>query len=338
MTTMLEALNNALARSLQDLPNVMLIGEDIVDPYGGAFKVSRGLSERFPGRVLATPISEAGIVGAAVGMAARGMRPVVEIMFGDFLTLAADQLINHAAKLHLMYAEPIPMPLIVRTPMGGRRGYGPTHSQTLEKIFMGIPGIKVVAPVNLNQNGGPGELLYQLITKNEQPILFVENKLQYLLPILSSSELSEIEIEPGNSPLQPITMRIRGAPAPLITIAAYGYMAELARQALETLAYQQEIFAELVVCTQLSPFLTEPIVQSVNKTGRLLTLEEGTLNLGWGAEILARVGEAVGQQTRVMKRLAAREIPVPASIIMEANCLPGIEDIIRTAIEMVKGS
>ena len=125
---------------------VILMGEDILDPYGGAFKVTRGLSSAFPDRVLAAPISEAGMVGAAAGMALRGLRPGVEIMFGDFLTLAADQLINHIAKFRWMYNDQVRVPLVVRTPMGGRRGYGPTHSQTLEKLFLGIPGLTVLAP------------------------------------------------------------------------------------------------------------------------------------------------------------------------------------------------
>jgi acetoin:2,6-dichlorophenolindophenol oxidoreductase subunit beta len=109
---------------------VVLIGEDLLDPYGGAFKVTRGLSSAFPDRVLSTPISEAGMVGVATGMAMRGLRPVVEIMFGDFVTLVADQIINHATKFSWMYNDQVKVPLVIRTPMGGRRGYGPTHSQS----------------------------------------------------------------------------------------------------------------------------------------------------------------------------------------------------------------
>ncbi len=130
--------------------------------------------------MLTTPISEAGIVGVASGMALRGLRPVVEIMFGDFLTLAADQVINHAAKFRWMYNEQARVPLVIRTPMGGRRGYGPTHSQTLEKHFLGTPGLRVLAPCAL---GEPGKLLLQAILEDDDPVLFVENKLLYLLPV-----------------------------------------------------------------------------------------------------------------------------------------------------------
>ncbi len=177
MTTVLAALNSALRQALTQDERVLLMGEDLLDPYGGAFKVTRGLSEAFPDRVLTTPISEAGFVGVATGMALRGLRPVVEIMFGDFVTLIADQLVNHAAKFRWMYNDQVSVPLVVRTPMGGRRGYGPTHSQTLEKLFLGVPGLRVLAPCAL---GDPGKLLLDAILVDEDPVLFIENKLLYL--------------------------------------------------------------------------------------------------------------------------------------------------------------
>jgi len=146
MTTVLESLNTALHRAMQADERIYILGEDILDPYGGAFKITRGLSAAFPGRVLTTPISEAAILGLASGMALRGLRPVAEVMFGDFVTLMADQLINHAAKFRWMYNDQVRVPLVLRLPMGGRRGYGPTHSQSLEKLFLGAPGLRVVAP------------------------------------------------------------------------------------------------------------------------------------------------------------------------------------------------
>ncbi len=169
MTAVLEALTSGLQRALNDDPRVVLLGEDILDPYGGAFKVTRGLSSAFPLRVLTTPVSEAGMTGLAAGMALRGLRPVVEIMFGDFSTLAVDSLVNTAAKLRWMYNEQVSVPLVLRTPMGGRRGYGPTHSQSIEKLFLGIPGLKVVAASHF---GDPGELLYRAILQQDDPAAF----------------------------------------------------------------------------------------------------------------------------------------------------------------------
>ena len=133
-----------------------MLGEDILDPYGGAFKVTQGLSTRFPDRVFTTPISEAAIVGMSVGLALRGLHPIAEIMFGDFVALAADQIVNHAAKYPAMYNGQVQVPLVMRTPMGGGRGYGPTHSQSLERLFFGIPHLKLVAPSHAHD---PGALL-----------------------------------------------------------------------------------------------------------------------------------------------------------------------------------
>ena len=154
---------------------VFMIGEDILDPYGGAFKVTRGLSTKFPERVLTTPISEAAIIGISTGMALRGLRPVAEIMFGDFVTLISDQLVNHATKFHWMYNDAVRVPIVIRTPMGGRRGYGPTHSQSLEKMFLGVPGLKVVAA---NDLGDPADILKAAIF-DDDPVLFIEHKLLY---------------------------------------------------------------------------------------------------------------------------------------------------------------
>jgi pyruvate/2-oxoglutarate/acetoin dehydrogenase E1 component len=289
-------------------------------------------------------------------MALRGLRPVVEIMFGDFLNLAADQVINHAAKFGWMYSggkpeqDQVHVPLVIRTPMGGRRGYGPTHSQTLEKLFLGVPGLRVLAPCSL---ADPGALLAHAILNVDGPLLFVENKLLYLLPVQDPSSLEESDIR--SIPLSPVpyplsgngtgdftplalTLTIRDAPPPSLTIATYGYMAELARQAVLRLAYEFEIFCELVVLTQLAPFEIEPVLDSVRRTGRLLLTEEGALSLGWGAEVAARCAEALGSRLQALRRLAAQDLPVPASPPLEAAVLPGVEEIVQTAQKLALAS
>jgi pyruvate/2-oxoglutarate/acetoin dehydrogenase E1 component len=311
---------------------VVLLGEDLLDPYGGAFKVTRGLSTAYPGRVMSTPISEAGMVGLAAGMALRGLRPVVEIMFGDFLTLAADQLINHAAKFRWMYNDKVRVPLVVRTPMGGRRGYGPTHSQTLEKLFLGVPGMRVLAPSALID---PGELLCRTILAGEDPTLFVENKLLYRLPVGSGSLLQEVDLHRTDGAAPVVTGVVRSAPPPVLTITAYGYMADLALQAMVKLAFEAEVFCELVVPSQLAPYDAAPLAESVSRTGRLLVVEEGTRTLGWGAEALASCVEALGPGLRQARRLGARDVPVPAADALEEVVLPGVADIIREAESMV---
>lgn len=343
MPSVLESLNSALHRAFVDHDGVYLLGEDILDPYGGAFKVTRGLSSRFPERVLTTPVSEAGFVGIATGMALRGLRPVVEIMFGDFITLIADQVINHIAKFPWMYNGQVNLPMVIRTPMGGRRGYGPTHSQTLEKLFLGIPGLRVIAPAALcrpDESGGPGDLLYQSILDSMEPTLFIENKLQYYLPVQSQADLHDfvLEVNPAGQgmDLPMYSLSIRSAPAASLTIAAYGYMAELAKQAALKLAYEHEVFVEVVIPTQLSPFVTGAISASAHKSGRLLVVEEGTISLGWGAEVIARTAEALSTQSIQYKRLAARDLPVPCSGPLEEQVLPGIGEIVATVAEMVQ--
>jgi pyruvate/2-oxoglutarate/acetoin dehydrogenase E1 component len=333
MSTVLESLNSGLHRALKDDKRVVIMGEDILDPYGGAFKVTRGLSTEFPERVLTTPISEAGLVGLAAGMALRGLRPVVEIMFGDFLTLAADQLINSISKFRWMYNDQVRVPLVVRTPMGGRRGYGPTHSQSLEKLFLGVPGLKVLAPTAL---GAPGDLLYWAILGQEDPVVFVENKVLYLAQVATEKSFPDLAVQRFGDPEAPtFHVSVFEAPQPVLTIAAYGQMAELARQALERLAFETEIFCELVVPTQLAPFRLDPVVESVRRSGRLLVCEEGVYSLGWGAEVVARCAEALGPRLKVARRLAAMDFPIPSSGSLEQVVLPGLEELLQLAKKMV---
>jgi pyruvate/2-oxoglutarate/acetoin dehydrogenase E1 component len=335
----LSSLNRGLHQAFAQDTGVYLLGEDVLDPYGGAFKVTQGLSSTYPDRVITTPVSEAGIVGIATGMALRGLRPVVEIMFGDFLTLIADQLVNHVAKFRWMYNDKVELPLVVRTPMGGRRGYGPTHSQTLEKMFLGVPGIRVMAA---SQFGDPGEGLASAILNDNEPLLFIENKLLYLLPLLDPAQQDEFSVEtlPASNSTGTSApfyrLSLRGAPSAVLTLAAYGYMAALALQALSKLAYEDEIFTELFVPTQLAPFELEPLFEALAHTGRLLAIEEGSLSMGWGAEILARCHERLGAELKTSRRVGAKEHPIPASPVLENASLPGVADIQNAARQLVR--
>ncbi|HQF68459.1 MAG TPA: transketolase C-terminal domain-containing protein [Anaerolineaceae bacterium] len=343
-TTVLSSLNAGLLRALQKDEHVYLLGEDILDPYGGAFKVTKGCSSAFPERVLAAPISEAGLAGVSAGMALRGLRPVLEIMFGDFITLTADQLINHISKFNWMYDHSVCLPMVIRAPMGGGRGYGPTHSQTLEKLFIGIPGLTLIAPLNLTGKGGtqqPGELLEEVILHTEEPVLFIENKLQYLLPVYQPQDLPElhwlVEQPVKNTLMKTPTylVKVSGAPAARASLAAYGYMAELARQAMLKLAYEDEIFVELVIPTRLAPFDITTLADSIKRTGRLVTVEEGNLTGGWGAEVMARALEEVGGRLRAAVRVAARDLPVAAAPSLENEILPDVEDIVQAVRKVV---
>ena len=173
-----QALNAALHEIFERDERVYLLGEDLLDPYGGAFKISQGLSTRWPDRVLTTPVSEPSMFGVAAGLALRGYRPILEIMFGDFIALGLDQVVNGIAKFRAMFDDRVTVPLVVRTPMGGRRGYVPTHSQSLEKLLVGVPGITVVAPSECHDLGG---MLAEAVDDDE-PVFFIENKLMYGRP------------------------------------------------------------------------------------------------------------------------------------------------------------
>jgi len=340
MPTVLEALNRGLHQAFAQDARVYLIGEDLLDPYGGAFKVSRGLSTQYPDRVLTSPVSEAAITGIGAGMALRGLRPVVELMFGDFSALAADQIINSLSKFRGMYNGQVEVPLVIRTPMGGRRGYGPTHSQTLEKLFLGLPGLRTLAANTLTD---PGELLRKAILEDVGPVFFVENKLLYLKPLLDQEALKDFELEEfisKDSYAPAHLLRLKGAPAPALTMTAYGYMAELAREAMLRLAFEHEIFCELLIPSQLSPFepdgaLDAPLAASLERSQRLLAIEEGTYTLGWGAEVLARAAQAMPVQLKAAHRVAAQDVPIPASVPLEEMALPSVDDIVAAAQRMV---
>jgi pyruvate/2-oxoglutarate/acetoin dehydrogenase E1 component len=329
MTTVLDRLNYSLHNSMEIDERVYLLGEDILDPYGGAFKVTRGLSTKYPKRVLTTPISEAAIVGIANGMAMRGLRPVVEIMFGDFVTLIADQLINHASKFRWIYGDLVRVPMVVRTPMGGRRGYGPTHSQSLEKIFLGIPGLKVVVP---NSLGDPAEILAAAIA-DDDPVLFIEHKLLYTCSLLEPGigDLIDFEVENHENyyPIYTLHPRESGR----LTITCYGYNFELARAAAIELLMRHEIFVEIVLFSQINPFFLDPLLSSLMRTQKLLTVEEGTLSMGWGAEVVARTLEKMDGV--LCCRVAALDLPIGNSRSLEDVILPSVKDIVDAAVSLV---
>ena len=290
------AIGDALRAALNEDDRVILLGEDLVDPYGGAFKVTRGLSTDFPGRVRSTPISEGAIAGLSAGLALSGYRPIAEIMFGDFLTLCFDQIVNHIAKYEAMYNGKVTCPVIIRTPSGGGRGYGPTHSQSLEKHFLGVPHLRVVASSLVHD---PAAVLRALLAQNS-PVLLIEHKLLYPLHLMLPAggriegDIAEEHVSADGLP----TVSIRPVPREdcWFTVLAYGYQAELARRVLSRLAVEEEIFGELVVPSQISPLEWEPIDASVSVTRSLLVIEEGVEGFTWGSEVAARISCALLRQ------------------------------------------
>jgi acetoin:2,6-dichlorophenolindophenol oxidoreductase subunit beta len=334
--TVLDALNGALHHAMDASASVYMLGEDILDPYGGAFKVTRGLSTRFPDRVWTTPISEAAITGIAAGMALRGLRPVVEIMFGDFLSLVQDQILNHATKFRWMYNGKVRVPMVIRAPMGGRRGYGPTHSQCTEKLFLGVPGLRIIA---CNAFSDPHAALSAAILDGEDPVLFVEHKLLYGCKMRDTQNIEDLEVEQSGGPWPTQTLRFRGAVNPELTFVSYGYMAELVYEAMMTLALEFEIFSEAVIYSQLKPLEAAPLLRSAVATRCLVTVEEGGVAAGWGSEAIATVAELLPSGKAVRsRRVGAKDIPIPSTRPLEAAALPSVRDIVRAALSLTRNA
>jgi acetoin:2,6-dichlorophenolindophenol oxidoreductase subunit beta len=327
-----KTLGTALGELLEDDPRVVLLGEDIVDPYGGAFKVTRGLSTGFPDRVRSTPISEGAIAGVSAGLALSGLRPIAEIMFGDFLALCFDQIVNHIAKYGPMYDGGASCPVIIRTPSGGGRAYGPTHSQSLEKHFMGVPNLRVVA-ASLQHD--PHAVLSRLID-GETPALHIEHKLLYPLEATGGDGILVAYPEESGDGLPTAALRAVDRQDCAATVVAYGYQAELARRVLERLAIEEEIFAELLVPAQISPMDWAPVEASASVTGSLLTVEEGTAGHSWGTEVAAVMGRRLfGALRRPIAVLASASDVIPGAPDREAEVLVGeraIEAAIREAV------
>jgi pyruvate/2-oxoglutarate/acetoin dehydrogenase E1 component len=318
------ALGEALRNALEVDDRVVVLGEDIADPYGGAFKVTKGLTTDFPGRVRTTPVSESAIVGVAAGLALEGYRPIVEIMFGDFIGLAFDQIANHIAKYESMYNGQVTCPVIIRTPSGGGRGYGPTHSQSLEKHFLGIPHLKTVAASLLHD---PRRSLRELLERTS-PVLYVEHKLLYPLHVFEPDDerLRFATVTTDASPEFPETVSMRFVPREecVLTVLAYGFQAELARRVVERLAIESEIFCELLVPGQIAPLDWAPIERSVAATGSLVVVEEGTAGWSWGTQIAAEVSARLFDSLRQPVTVATSAADViPSSRDAEAEMLMG---------------
>ena len=316
--TYLEAVREAMVQEMRRDPEVFLMGED-VGVYGGAFGVSRGMLEEFgPERVRETPISEAAIAGAATGAALMGMRPIAEIMFMDFITISMNQLVNQAAKIRFMFGGKASIPMVVRAPAGSGTGAAAQHCQSLEALFMNVPGIKVVAPSTPHDVKG---LLIASIRDNN-PIIFMEHKLLYrtkgLVPEgLYSIPIGEAEIKREGRDL---------------TVVAYSIMVPRALEAAGQLA-SEGIELEVVDPRSLKPLDKETIVRSVCKTGRVLIVHESPVTGGVGGEIAAVIAdsEAFDYLDAPIRRLAGLNVPIPYNRTLERAAVPQVEDIVTAA-------
>tara|TARA_B100001250_G_scaffold414485_1_gene453182 strand:- start:879 stop:2828 length:1950 start_codon:yes stop_codon:yes gene_type:complete len=320
-----EYLNEVLREIMSSNKKVMIFGEDLSDPYGGAFKVTRGLQESFPENVISTPISEAGFTGLAAGFSLKGETAIVEIMFGDFTTLIMDQLVNNISKIPEMYGDKISLSIIIRTPMGGYRGYGPTHSQTLDKFLIGIPNITVIA---MNQIMNWQELWSRMVEK-KSPFILIENKSLYGQNMFCKNDhgkINNFDIRITNTEFPSAYLSLfnfkENSDAIIIT---YGGMLKLAMDFAIKMFREKELNIEIFLMTQLSPVSKIELDYIINKGNFFVTLEEGSKSFGWGSEICTQLHEL--KKGIVTKRCAAYDGVIPSSEIGENTVLPNIKSL-----------
>ena len=320
-------LNRALRQILANCERAVLIGEDLHDPYGGAFKVTAKLSTDFPAQLISSPISEAGMVGSAIGLALSGFRPIVEVMFADFITLAADQIYNHAVKFPGVFSG-MKLPLVIRTPAGGRRGYGPTHSQSPEHLFTSVPGLTVVFPSHRHE---PGTLLVRAAAW-DYPVLFLEHKLLYGEAQGKGDyiELPAADDDPGAGWFPTL---VRKRTEPDVTILTYGGMTPVVERAVQRLEDEEEIAVEIVLPSLLSPLPRATLAAHLRGRRAIAIVEEAPGDFGVGAEIAASLVEAGWHGS--LARIAAPPVPIPSARTLEADILPDEDRICREVLRLL---
>lgn len=319
--TYAQAIKDAMCEEMRRDAGVFLLGED-VGKYGGAFGVTRGMVEEFgEDRVRDTPISEAAITGCAVGAAMTGMRPIVEIMFSDFITIAMDQLVNQAAKARYQFGGQASIPMVLRTPEGSGTGAAAQHSQSVESWILNVPGLKVVAPSTPADAKG----LLKASIRDDNPVVFLEQKLLYRKkgPVPDGEHVI---------PLGKADVKRQGED---LTIISYGRMVERCLEAAATLA-GSGIDAEVIDLRCLRPLDTDAIVASARRTGRVLIVHEACRFGGFGGEIAATIcdSEAFYHLDAPVRRLAGRDTPIPYNKNLEAAVVPTPELIVQAAREL----
>ena len=313
--TMAEALNEALREEMARDASVFVIGEDIAR-HGGLFNVTEGLLEEFGrGRVIDSPISEAGISGAGVGAALVGARPVVELQISDFVTLTMDQVVNHAAKWRYMSGGQVSVPFVIRGPISNGIGMAAQHSQSLEAWFVHTPGLLVVMPSTPYDAKG----LLKSAIREDNPVVFLEKRLLY-------SRKGPVPEEDYLVPLGVADIKRKGKD---VTVVGAGATVPLALQAARQVA-RDGIELEVIDVRTLKPLDADTIAESVTKTGRLIVVNEGPLTGGFASEVVARLIEVVGVAAFRANpvRVAAKDTPIPYASTLEREVLPSLDDLL----------
>jgi pyruvate dehydrogenase E1 component beta subunit len=319
--TMREAISQALWEEMERDERVFILGEE-VGVWGGTYAVTKGFYDHFgEKRVRDTPIAEAAIIGAAIGAAMTGLRPVAEMMTINFAFSAFDHIVNEAAKLHYMFGGQFKVPLVIRAPGGGGRQLAATHSQTPDAIFAHFPGLKVVAPGTPEDAKG----LLKSAIRSDDPVLYIEHATLYQVR-------GEVPEGDYTTPIGVSKVQRPGKHATLIT---YSKMLELSLKAADQLA-QEGIEVEIVDLRSLRPLDMGPVLESFKKTNRAVIVEEGWQSFGVGAEVAARIYEqAFDYADAPIKRVAQKEVPLPYNRTLEQSALPQVADIVKAVKEVL---
>jgi pyruvate/2-oxoglutarate/acetoin dehydrogenase E1 component len=327
-----ESIRRALGEILESHPEALILGEDIEDPYGGAFKVTQSLSTRFAPQVVQTPISEQGFVGLAAGLAYTGFLPVVEIMFGDFLPLIADSIINSASKLDWLGRGKMKGRLLIRTPVGGRRGYGPIHSQNLERLFFGWPGVHVYST---NRLGDAGNLVHRAFEDAEPVKFLIESKTDYSKPVLTDEELSSAGFKREVAPTgwQRCT-QAREREDPDLVMVVYGAPLNEALVAAKTLFIEEELMSTILVPERISPIDVRQLSPLIERSRKLCVIEDGHIPAGWCSHLLSALAS---HRASIMLNdvipIGSEFTPIPADPVRELNHLPSAERIASAVLK-----
>ena len=319
--TMREAISQALWEEMESDPNVFILGEE-VGLWGGTYAVTKGFYDHFGAdRVRDTPIAEAAIIGAALGAAMTGLRPVAELMTINFAFSAMDHIVNETAKMHYMFGGQMVIPLVIRAVGGGGRQLGATHSQTPDAVFAHFPGLKVVAPGTPEDAKG----LLKSAVRSDDPILFIEHATLY--QVRGEVPEEEFSVPIGVSKIQ--------RPGRDVTIVTYSKMLEISIKAADQLA-KEGIEVEIVDLRTLRPLDMDPVLESFKKTNRAVIVEEGWRSYGVGSEIASRIYEgAFDYVDAPIQRVAQQEVPLPYNQALEQSALPQVEDVVKAVKEVV---
>jgi pyruvate dehydrogenase E1 component beta subunit len=319
--TMREAISQAMWEEMERDPNVFILGEE-VGVWGGSYAVTKGFYDHFGGeRVRDTPIAESAIIGAAIGSAMTGLRPIAELMTINFAFAAMDHIVNEAAKLHYMFGGQFMLPLVIRAVTGGGRQLGATHSQTPDAVFAHFPGLKVVSPGTPEDAKG---LLKAAIRSND-PVLFLEHATLY-------QQRGEV---PDGDYVIPIGKSKVQRPGKDVTIVTYSKGLEISLKAADELA-KDGIEVEIVDLRSLRPLDMEPVIESFKKTNRAVIVEEGWKSFGVGAEISSRIYEqAFDYVDAPVRRVAQKEVPLPYNRTLEQSALPQVADVVAAVKEVL---